>query len=354
MADDKTEKPTPKKLSEARKKGQIAKSTDLTQSVLFITAATVMSLTGPALVDQLRAFMIESFSPQSLAANLDVNAFLNRIENASIRFLLLSMPLLMGLAIAAIAVNFAQLQGFIFASEALSPKFDKLNPVAGLQNIFFKSKTYIELIKSLLKFIIILWLTYSTLSSNVRDLIVSSRLDMGQIADFAPKLLFNLLFKVGGVFLIFGAADFALQKRLFIKSIMMSKEDIKQEHKNDEGDPHVKSHRKAQYRALMQQNAVKQVPKAKAVVVNPTHIAVALQYEEERMNAPRVIAKGETFLAQKIIQIAKKHNIPIVQNIALARGLFTLELEEEIPEELYETVAEILTFASRLANDNKN
>jgi FlhB-like protein len=134
----------------------------------------------------------------------------------------------------------------------------------------------------------------------------------------------------------------------------MSKEDIKQEHKNDEGDPHVKSHRKAQYRALMQQNAVKQVPKAKAVVVNPTHIAVALQYEEERMNAPRVIAKGETFLAQKIIQIAKKHNIPIVQNIALARGLFTLELEEEIPEELYETVAEILTFASRLANDNKN
>jgi flagellar biosynthetic protein FlhB len=354
MADDKTEKPTPKKLSDARSKGQVAKSSDLTQSVLFLTAAAMLSFTGPALVDQLKAFMIESFSPNVLSATIDMNVLLARAANASVKFLLLSLPFLMGLAIAAIAVNFAQLQGLIFSAEALTPKFEKLNPIAGLQNILFKSKTYIELIKSLLKFVIIFWLAYSTISSSLRDLIVSSRLNMTEIASFGPKLLFNLLFKVGGVFLIFGAADFALQKWQFTKSMMMSKEEIKQELKNQEGDPHVKSHRRAEYIALMRENAVKQVPKAKAVVVNPTHIAVALQYEEERMNAPRVVAKGETFLAKKIIEIAKSHDVPVIRNIPLARSLFTLEVEEEIPEELYETVAEILNLASRLANDNKN
>jgi flagellar biosynthesis protein FlhB len=354
MADDKTEKPTPKRLREARKKGQVSKSTDLTQSVLFLTAAAVLSFTGAALVDQLKAFMIESFSPRLLTGVLDTGSLVTRIGNASTKFLLLSLPLLMGLAIAAIAANFAQIQGLLFAPSALSPKFSKLNPVAGLQNILFKPKTYLELVKNLLKFIIILWLAYSTLSAALRNLIVSSRLDIAQIAAFGPTLLFGLLFKVGGVFLIFGAADYALQKKLFMKNLMMSKEEIKKEYKDEEGDPHVKGHRKALYMALLRENAVKQVPKAKAVVVNPTHIAVALQYEEAQMNAPRVVAKGEMFLAQKIIEIAKSRNVPIIRNITLARSLFTLELEEEIPEELYETVAEILNLASRLANDNQN
>jgi len=133
---------------------------------------------------------------------------------------------------------------------------------------------------------------------------------------------------------------------------MMSKEEIKREYKEEEGDPHVKGYRKALYMALLRENATKQVPTAKAVVVNPTHIAVALQYEDTHMNAPRVVAKGEMLLAQKIIQIAKSHNVPVIRNIKLARSLFTLELEEEIPEELYETVAEILNLASRLENEN--
>jgi flagellar biosynthesis protein FlhB len=354
MADDKTEKPTEKKLKDAREKGQVSKSTDLTQSVLFLTAAAVLSFSGPALVEQLKAFMIESFSPGLLAAGSDSNMLITRIGDASTKFLLLSMPLLMALAVAAIAVNFAQLQGFLFAPSALAPKFSKLNPVAGLQNILFKPKTYLELLKNLLKFVVILWLAYSTLSSALRDLIVSSRLSIAQVATLGPKLLFTLLFKVGGVFLLFGAADFVIQKQLFMKGLMMSKEEVKREHKDEEGDPHVKSHRRSLYMALLRENAVKQVPKAKAVVVNPTHIAVALQYEEAHMNAPRVVAKGEMFLAQKIVEIAKNHNVPVIQNITLARSLFPLELEEEIPEELYETVAEILNLASRLANANQN
>jgi flagellar biosynthesis protein FlhB len=354
MADDQTEKPTPKKLREAREKGQVSKSTDLTQSMLFITGATVLSFTGPDLVEQLKAFMIESFSPKLLAGAMDPSMLIARLGNASIKFLLLSLPLLMALAFMAIAINFVQLQGLLFAPEAIAPKFEKLNPVAGLQSLLFKPKTYLELVKNLLKFIIIFWLAYSTLSSVLRDLVISSRLSLAHIAAFGPKLLFNLLFKVGGVFVVFGAADFALQKQIFIKGLMMSKEEVKREYKEEEGDPHVKSHRKAMYMALLRESATKQVPKAKAVIVNPTHIAVALQYEDAHMNAPRVVAKGEMFLAKKIIEIAKSHNVPVIRNITLARSLFTLELEEEIPEEMYETVAEILNLASRLTNDNQN
>jgi flagellar biosynthesis protein FlhB len=353
MADDKKEKPTPKKLKDARDKGQVSKSTDLLQSVLFLTAAAVLSFTGPTLVEQLKANMIESFSPRLLAQVPDRLMLVALIGNASTKFVLLSMPLLIALAVAAIAVNFAQLQGLLFAPSVLSPKFSKLNPVAGLQNLLFTSKTYLELVKNLFKFIVILWLAYSTLSAALPNLIVSSRLSIAQTAAFGPKLLFNLLFKVGAVFLLFGAADFALQKQLFTKGLMMSKEEIKQEHKNEEGDPHVKSHRRAIYMALLRENAVKQVPHANAVVVNPTHIAVALQYEEAHMNAPRIIAKGEMFLAQKIIEIAKRHNVPVIRNKTLARSLFALEIEEEIPEELYETVADILNLTSRLANENQ-
>jgi flagellar biosynthesis protein FlhB len=354
MSDDKPEKPTPKKLKDARDKGQVAKSSDLTQAVLFLTAAAMLSFTGPALIDKFKAFMIESFDARLLARVSDPGLLVRRMGNASTEFLLLVLPFLLALAIAALAVNFAQIQGFMFVPSVLSPKFEKLNPVAGAQNILFSPKTYLELVKNLLKFIIILWLAYLTFKDDLRDLVVSSRLGIEQIGAFGPKFMFSLLFKVGGVFLLFGAADFALQKMIFMKGLMMSKEEVKQEYKDQEGDPHVKGHRKSLYMALLRENATKQVPKAKAVIVNPTHIAVALQYEEANMNAPRVVAKGEMLLAQKIIEIAKRHNVPVIRNITLARSLFPLELEEEIPEELYETVAEILNLASRLANDRQN
>lgn len=352
MSDDKTEKPTTRRLADARKKGRVAKSSDLTQAVLFLTAAAILSFTGPALVEQLKSMMVGSFSSRMMAGADDPGTLVNRVNDISTTFVLLSAPLLIALTIASAAINFAQLRGLLFVPPTVN--FAKLNPVAGLQNVLFKPKTYLELVKSLLKFALVLWIAYATLSGFLRDLIVSSRLDIEQVAAFGPKLFFGLLFKVGAVFLVFGAADYALQKKLLMKDLMMSKEEIKQEFKNEEGDPHVKSHRKSMHAALLRENAAKQVSKAQTVVVNPTHIAVALRYEEVHMNAPRVAAKGEMFLAQKIIEIARMHNVPVIQNVSLAHSLFTLELEEEIPEELYETVAEILNLASRLANDNKN
>jgi flagellar biosynthesis protein FliR/FlhB len=354
MADDKSERPTAKRLKDAREKGQVAKSADLTQSVMFLTAAALLSFVGPTLVEQLKAFMIESLNPKLIANAGDMNMLVTRIEYASTKFLLISLPFLIGLAVAAIAVNFAQLQGFLFVPAALTPKFTKLNPIAGLQNIFFKGKTYLELVKGLVKFASIFWLAYTTLKPSLRDLVVSSRLNIAGVATLGSKLMFSLLLKVGAVFVLFGAADFAIQKKMHTKGLMMSKEEVKQELKNQEGDPHVKHHRKHLHMLLLRESATKHVPKAKAVIVNPTHIAVAIQYEQSQMNAPRVVAKGEMFLARKIIKIAKKHNVPVIQNIMLARSLFHLEIDEEVPELLYETVAEILNLATRLANESKN
>jgi flagellar biosynthetic protein FlhB len=188
----------------------------------------------------------------------------------------------------------------------------------------------------------------------MRDLIVSSRIGLEQIAVLAPKLLFTLLFKVGGAFLLLGAADFALQKKIFMKGLMMSKDEVKREYKEQEGDPHVKGHRKALHRALLRENATKRVPQANVVVVNPTHLAIALQYDDAKMNAPQVTAKGEMFLAQKIRRIAERHGVPVLRNVELAHSLFVLELDEEIPEELYTAVAEILNLASDLTKNNES
>jgi flagellar biosynthesis protein FlhB len=246
------------------------------------------------------------------------------------------------------------MQGFNFVPSVLAPKLEKLNPVTGLQNILFKPKTYLELVKNILKFTIVFFLVYTILKSDLRDLVVSSRLDLSQTAAFVPKLLFDLLYKVGGIFVIFGAADFAVQRKMYMNNLMMSKEEVKREFKEQEGDPEIKHHRKSLHMALLRDEAAKKVPTAKAVVVNPTHIAVALQYDEEHMNAPQIAAKGEMHLAQKIIKIARKHNVPVIRNVPLARSLFVLEVEEEVPEELYQAVAEILNLAAKLAEEHSN
>lgn len=354
MADDKTEQPTPKKLADARKKGQISKSTDLTQAALFLVSGAMLSATGPMLVNQLKAFMMDSLDAKLLSGPLDGMILGARIANTAVRFLILIMPFCAAIMVASLAVNFAQAGGLILSAEALSLKFSKLNPIAGLQNMLMKPKTYIELVKNLLKFVVILWLAYSTLMPALRDLILASRIGLGEVASFVPVVLFGLLFKVGGAFVIFGAADFAIQKRLFMKDLMMSKEEVKREFKEQEGDPHVKSERKHLQMAMMRDAATKRVPKAKAVVVNPTHIAVALEYDDVSMNAPRLVAKGQGALARRIVSIAKRHQVPIVRNIRLARSLFTLEIEDEIPEDLYTAVAEVLNFVAGLEKQNEN
>jgi FlhB-like protein len=160
-----------------------------------------------------------------------------------------------------------------------------------------------------------------------------------------------MLIRTGAVFLLLGAADFGLQKKQYMKEMMMSKEEKEKEYKEQEGDPHVKGHRKALHQELLNESAMHEVPKATAVVVNPTHLAIALKYDEKTMNAPGVVAKGREELAQKILALAKEHRVPVLRNVALARRLIDVEVGKDIPEELYEAVAEVLNFVYQMQQE---
>lgn len=350
MAGDKTEQPTPKRLRESREKGQVFKSKDVIQAVLFATAAAVLTAGGSHYVSELKNLMKESFQSDVMKGDMPIDAILSRMGYAWTKFLLLSTPLLGALMITAVAANFVQVRA-LFAPQAIKPKFEKLNPLTGLKNIFASSKTYIEVVKNLIKFAIVFWVLYQTISGSLRDVVLTAGIDLVQTAELAGRLVTTILYKVAAVFVIIGAADYMIQKKLYMKNMMMSKEEVKQEYKESEGDPHVKHMRKHLFEQLMHQSVAHNVPKATVVVVNPTHLAIALQYQEKSMQAPQVTAKGQDSMALRIIDIAKHNSVPVVRNIGLAHSLYDLEIGHEIPEDLYEAVAEVLNFVYQLANE---
>jgi flagellar biosynthetic protein FlhB len=348
MSGDKTEQPTPKRLQDARKKGQVFKSKDLVQALLFVTAAAVLTTGGPAYVSQLGDLMKQFFQPDVLRGDMPMNAMLQRMGYAWSKFLLLSAPLLGALVIVGAAGNFIQVKA-LFSPEVVKPKFEKLNPLTGFKNVFFSPNTYIELIKNLIKFTVVFWILYIAIKGSLRDIVPTAGMRLDQTAALAARLMSSILYKVGVVFVILGAADYMIQKKMHMKKMMMSKEEVKQEYKEQEGDPHVKHQRKHMFEQLMHGSVALHVPKATAVVANPTHLAVAIRYEEATMQAPRVTAKGRDAMALKIIEIAKEHNVPVIRNIGLAHSLIDLEVGHEIPEDLYEAVAEVLNFVYQLA-----
>lgn len=348
MSGEKTEQPTPKKIKESRKKGEVFKSKDVIQALLFITAAAVITTGGPAYVSQLLDLMKQFFQPEIMRGTMPENALLMRMGFAWSKFLLLTAPLMGALVIAGAAANFIQVK-VLFAPEVIKPKFEKLNPVNGFKNVFFSPNTYIELVKNLIKFAVVFWLLYSAIRGSLRDIIPTAGMRLDQTASLAAKLMSGMLFKVGGVFVVLGAADYMIQKKMFMKKMMMSKQEVKEEYKEMEGDPHVKHMRKHLFQQLMHGSVARNVPKATAVVANPTHLAIAIRYEEATMQAPKITAKGQDSLALKIIEIAKEHKVPVIRNIGLAHALIDLEVGHEIPEDLYEAVAEVLNFVYQLA-----
>jgi flagellar biosynthetic protein FlhB len=348
MSGEKTEQPTPKKIQESRKKGEVFKSKDVIQALLFITAAAVITTGGRAYVSELLDLMKQFFQPEIMRGTMPENAMLTRMAYAWSKFLILTAPLMGALMIAGAAANFIQVK-VLFAPEVIKPKFEKLNPVNGFKNVFFSPNTYIELIKNLIKFTVVFWLLYSAIRGSLRDIVPTAGMRLDQTASLAARLMTGLLFKVGGVFVVLGAADYMIQKKLFMKKMMMSKQEVKEEYKEMEGDPHVKHMRKHLFQQLMHGSVARNVPRATAVVANPTHLAIAIRYDETTMQAPRITAKGQDSLALKIIEIAKEHKVPVIRNIGLAHALIDLEVGHEIPEDLYEAVAEVLNFVYQLA-----
>jgi len=346
---EKTEEPTPQKLRQAREKGQIAKSQDIIQAVSFIGVFAVVGLTIGMLGDQLMELMLGAFDAGTRKG--DLPTVLKVSEDALWATLKLALPALGTAFVFGVAGNYAQV-GFIFTTHPLKPDVKKLNPIAGLKGLFNKKKL-VEVLKQVLKFILVSWVTYGAIEEAIRDVVLSARMDILTGTRVGGSIIYNISVRVAFLFFVVAAADFFWQRHAFKKDMMMSKYDVKQEYKQSEGDPQMKAERKALAEELIMHGSQQNVANADAVITNPTHIAVAIKYDTEKGGAPKVVAKGLRKNADTIKDIARSAGVPILRNVPLAQALNKLDVDEEIPEELYEAVAEVLNFVYELKKGGK-
>lgn len=343
---EKTEPATAKKLREAREDGKVAKSKELTAAftliVLFLVLKIFISSVGTGFLEVF--YYIFNSMPDFISINasdLSVGAIASLFLVITEKMLLIVAPFfIFGFTITLI-ISIVQV-GWKISTKPLQPKFDKFNPVNGFKRIFSKDSLF-ELLKSILKIVLIVIITYTSIKDKANDIFILYDIDLNQALALCGDIIINTGLKISIVYLIIGIADWVYQKFRFNEDMKMTKQEVKDEYKNTEGDPQIKGKQRQRMREASARRMMQDVPKADVVITNPTHLAVALKYDAEKQRAPVVLAKGEDHLAQKIREAAKEHNIQIVENKPLARMLYAnVDIGSEIPPELYQAVAEIL------------
>lgn len=339
---EKTEKATPRKREEARKKGQVFKSTDLNSAVVLIAGSVVIFVTFPYMVSVLQKFTSLYILDRSL----------HEFSNEYVYSLLVEVVILMGKMVfpiflttfvAALLITYLQV-GFVFSADPLTPKPERLNPVEGFKKTFSK-RALVELSKSLLKVIVTAFVVYTVLKKHYYVFPRFVDMELGITLKLLSNIVFEMALKVGAIFIIIGILDYIYQWYEHEKSLKMSKYDIKQEYKQTEGDPQVKSRQRQIQRQAAMKRMMAEVPDADVVITNPTHFAVALKYEANLVEAPIIVARGQDFVALKIKEIALANDVIVVENPLLARTLFyATDIGDLVPEELYQAVAEVLAF----------
>jgi len=347
FADEKTEKATPRRREEVRKKGQTAKSTELvTTTNLFISILFIYFLGKYFLIHFMKIFNY-AFSNDYLLQDIQISNSKNILGYFLQETIYIIIPIFLLLVIVSIFINYVQV-GFIFSSESLKVNLNRINPLEGFKRIFSKRTIY-ELIKSLLKTFFLFYIIYLSYLKWQNSILTMIKLPLQESASLLAKIFFDLSIKVVIGLLIFSLVDYLYQRFEFEKNIRMSKQEIKDEYKKSEGDPLIKSKRKERQRQLANSRMMANIPKADVIITNPTHYAVALQYNATKMNAPIVIAKGSDYLALKIKELGKLHDVMIMENKILAQTLYKrVEIGEPIPFELFQAVAEILAYVYKV------
>lgn len=348
---EKTEDATSKKLEDVRKEGNVAKSTEV------VTAATLLALflclkIGVGFVGNRLLGTFQRFYPlmkRYINDGIDKNAF---------RFLFLRTAVDMGISVApffaagfivGILANALQFK-FQVTTKPLEPKFNKINPINGFKRIF-SPNTLIELLKSIIKITMISYMAYSVLIDHVKDIYLLYDMSIVQGMSLMLDIIMELGIKICLLFILLGAADLFYQRWKFKEDNKMTKQEVKDEFKNSEGDPKVKGQQRQRMQQASQRRMMAAIPEADVVITNPTHFAVALAYESGKGQAPVVVAKGSDFIAARIKDIAKESGVVIVENKPLARMLYyNVDLDAEIPPELYQAVAEVLAYVYQLKN----
>ncbi|MCM3782945.1 flagellar biosynthesis protein FlhB [Neobacillus mesonae] len=343
---EKTEKATPKKRQESRKKGQVAKSMEISGAAILLACFMCFLIFGnfykERISDAFKDIFINRLNMEVTSENVMI-----LFGQFGIEILILLAPIFAIAVIIGFIANYIQI-GFLFTGEGITPKFSKLDPIKGFKNIF-SMRAVVELLKSVLKLIIIGYLVYDILWGARDEFAGLSLLSMDGILKFAAEMTLDLGINIGAALFVLSILDYMYQRYEHEKNIKMSKQDIKDEYKKMEGDPLIKGKIRERQRRMAMQRMMQEVPNADVIITNPTHFAVALKYDGNEMEAPTVIAKGADHVAFRIREIAKEHGVMLMENKPLARALFQrTEIGDSIPADLFQAVAEILAYVYKL------
>ncbi|MVO99143.1 flagellar biosynthesis protein FlhB [Paenibacillus lutrae] len=351
FSQEKTESATPKKRQDSRKKGQVAKSMELPAAFILFFSFLSFYMIGGFMKEKL----VDLFTG-SLRHDLLMDVTMSNIQMLSYRilvqFLILLAPIMILTMVTALAANYMQI-GFLLTGDPLKMKLNKINPIEGFKKIF-SMRSFIDFLKSILKIVIIGVVVYLTLWGEKEKLLALSHVPLEKALQYVWSMTLMLGIKIAIILVVLAVFDYLYQRYEFEKSIRMSKQDIKDEYKKTEGDPFIKGKIREKQRRMAMQRMMQEIPKADVIITNPTHYAVAIRYDAANMQAPTVVAKGTDFVALKIREIAKEHGILIMENKPLARALHAqVELEEAIPGDLFQAVAEVLAYVYKIKGRTK-
>lgn len=346
-SEEKTEKATPKKRSDQRKEGNIFQSKEVIIAFSLIVTFVAFRFLYPFIQSTLTDAMKSYFSMAGNMELLGESELPQLFISGCIAFAKAAVPMLLIAAAAAILAAVAQTKGLV-SFKAIKPKFSRMNPLNGLKNMV-SLKGLIELLKSVIKIVILFYVIYTSLKSEVSVFPKMIDMSVGEAVSALGKVLWNISFKIMIAFAFVAGFDYMYQRWDYEKKLKMTKQEVKEEYKMTEGDPKVKGQIKQKQQAMSRRRMMQAVPEADVVIRNPTHYAIALKYDTEKNRAPVVTAKGKDHMAFKIIEIAQKHNVIIMENRPLARALYAeVNLDMEIPSEFYNPVAEVLAYVYSL------
>ncbi len=347
---EKTEEATPKKLRDARKKGQVAKSQDFPSAFTFMVSLFTTVYLGGYIYDQFSEFFLTCFSAMGQS---NANTVLGLIKHGLHVILISSLPVLVATVSMGVLINFL-IVGPLITFEVFKPDIKKFDVVANLRNKF-KMKTLFELVKSLFKIAGASVIIYLSVADKIGEVSSTATLPVIASVMVAKGFLLDVAFKVGIFFLAVALADLVYQKNNFRNEMKMEKFEVKQEYKDSEGNPEIKGKRKEVAREIAYDSSPSKARKAKAVITNPTHIAVGIDYIPELSPAPFILVMGKGHIAERIIEEAAKHSVPIMRNVALARTLYYKgRVNEMIPEETFEAIADVIIWVRSLEKQKES
>lgn len=345
---EKSEKASPKRREEARKKGQVPKSREIHSAALILGGVLGFSITAPMVMSQMRNMMIQTWSTLS-ATPMTESSFHHLAMTHLSGTLWVLIPVMGMLGAIVVAASFGQ-HGWVWSTEALAPDWSRLNPLKGATK-FFSLQAAAELIKTLIKFIAVGALSYVVIRQALPAISTAMQAELSQMPAIAGRMVFKLAMTTGLLIAFLGAGDYLFQWWNLERSLRMTRQEMKEEMRQSEGDPMIRARVRSAQKEMARKRMMADVPKADVILTNPTTLAVALVYQHGKMKAPKVVAKGAGFIAERIREIARQHGVPVIENKPLARALFkAVKIGDPIPSKLYRAVAEILAYVYRIKN----